>query len=101
MLSLYTLKKGLSSKIMSTYDIKKNSIFIGDISPEIEDKGYGSILMVNIIKIAKILKVDTIIGNLAEADNGHFDKLAYFYKKHSFTVEIDVSGMKGAILRKM
>jgi hypothetical protein len=100
-LSLHTIRKGLGSKIMSVYDFKKNIIFIGDISSEIEDKGYGSILMVSIIKIAKILKADAITGNLAETDSKHFDKLEHFYKKHGFIVEFSPSGKTGTILRQM
>lgn len=100
-LSLHTLKKGLGSKVMSVYDIEKNTVFIGDISSEIEDKGYGSILILNIIKIAKLLKADTITGDLAETDSDHFDKLEHFYKKHGFIVKIDASGKKGTIIRQM
>ncbi|MNH50182.1 hypothetical protein D3C73_17930 [compost metagenome] len=100
-LSLYTLKKGLGSKIMSVYNIEENTVFIGDISSRIENKGYGSILMVNIIDIAKRLNADTITGNLSETDSAHFDKLEHFYKKHGFIVNIDASGKNGTILRRM
>jgi len=79
-LSLYTLKKGLGSKIMSVYDIEKNTVLIGDISSKIENERYGSILMVTIIDIAKRLNADTITGNLSETDSAHFDKLEHFYK---------------------
>jgi hypothetical protein len=100
-LCMYNCKKGLVSKVMAVYDETKNTIFIGDIKSEIENKGYGSIIMTNIIKIAEILKVKTIAGNLAETDSDHFDKLEHFYKKYDFIVKINSSGKTGTIYRKM
>ena len=57
--------------------------------------------MVNIIKIAKILKARTITGNLAETDSDHFDKLEHFYIKHGFIVSISDSGKTGTVYLRM
>jgi hypothetical protein len=100
-LRLYDRKKGIVSRAMSVYNDTKGTLFIGDIESDIENKGYGSILIVNLVKIAKMLGVSSITGNLSEADSGHFDKLEHFYKQHGFVVKINTSSKTGSIYRKM
>lgn len=81
------------------YNPTKSNLFIGDFESDIENKGYGSILLRNVIKLAKQLGCNTITGNLSPADSDHFDKLRYLYEKYGF--EVKVSGDSGAILHQV
>lgn len=76
-----------TSKLM--YYSDKKMILIGDIESRIENKGYGSLMMQAIIKLARILKVVIITGNLSTVDDDHFDKLKHFYEKYGFNVDFD------------
>lgn len=66
-----------------------NELFIGDFESKIEEKGYGSILLGNTIKLAKKMGFEKITGNLSAVDYDHFDKLEHLYKKFGFEVAID------------
>jgi len=80
-------------------DTNKKELFIGDFGSNIENKGYGSILLRNVIKLAKQLGCKTITGNLSSVDGGHFDKLRYLYEKYGF--EVKINGDSGTILYKV
>lgn len=80
-------------------DPKKSELFIGDFESDIENRGYGSILLRNVIELAKRLHLKCITGNLSAADSDHFDKLRHLYEKYRFVVEI--SGKTGSIKREI
>ena len=65
-------------------------ILIGDIRHCNEDadynKGYGSLLMENLLAYAKEHHFTFIYGNLSEVDLGHKDRLHHFYQKFGFTI---------------
>jgi hypothetical protein len=76
-------------------DPKKSELFIGDFESDIENKGYGSILLRNMIKLVRMLKLARITVNLSAVDSDHFDKLKYLYEKYGFEVKIE--GNSGTI----
>lgn len=76
---------------------KNRKILIGDIQAFIENKGYGSIMLRNIITLAKNVSVREITGNLSSTDSDHFDKLKHFYDKFGFMVKIDAKRQSGTI----
>ncbi len=100
-LNLYDRRKGCVSQAKIVHNNAEQTLLIGDIESEIENKGYGSILMNNIINIAVMLEADSITGKLAETDSDHFDKLKYFYEKYGFIVKISDPSKTGTIYRKM
>lgn len=77
----------------------KSELFIGDFESDIENEGYGSILLRNAIKLAKILELERITGNLSSVDSGHFDKLRHIYEKFGF--EVNIQGNQGTIKKRM
>lgn len=81
------------------YYKQKEELFIADLESHIEDIGYGSILLRNIINAGKRLNCKVITGKLSSVDYGHFDKLKHFYEKFKFKVKI--SGKSGTIIRKL
>lgn len=66
------------------------TLLIGDILPFRRKrdycKGYGSIMMAELLKYASQIGVHTIRGNLSLVDIGHKNRLHAFYKKHGFEV---------------
>jgi len=73
---------------------KKSELFIGDFESDIENKGYSSILLRNVIKLAEMIGLKRITGNLAAVDSDHFDKLKYLYSKYGFKVYISGSSRR-------
>jgi N-acetylglutamate synthase-like GNAT family acetyltransferase len=51
-----------------------------------QHRGYGSVLLTALIDIALENSIKEISGWISYADEDHFDKLGYFYKKHGFSV---------------
>lgn len=92
-------KSSIISRMSIVNDTKKKELFIGDFGSNIENKGYGSILLRNVIKLAKQLGCKTIAGNLSEVDSDHFDKLRHLYEKYGF--KVDISGDSGTISCKI
>ncbi len=80
-------------------DPKKSELFIGDFESDIENKGYGSILLRNVIELARTINVSRITGNLSAVDSDHFDKLKYLYSKHGF--KVNISEKTGTILLEL
>jgi len=77
------------------------TLLIGDIEAHFENRGYGSLMLSNIITLAETLKIHEIKGNLTSTDSGHFDKLEHFYKKHGFCVEFDPGKISGRIVLQL
>lgn len=97
MLILFQKQRSASiARMKLVIDPKKSELFIGDFESDIENKGYGSILLRNVIKLAKMIGVKWITGNLSAVDSDHFDKLEHLYSKHGFKVSI--LGKGGTIL---
>lgn len=78
-----------------------NYLLLGDIVSDVENAGYGSILVRNITKIAMRLEVEEIRGELSGVDAGHFNKLEYFYRKHGYKVSFNKSRSKGGIVKQV
>lgn len=89
MLILFQKKRSASiARMRLVIDPKKSELFIGDFESDIQNKGYGSILLRNVIELAKTLDLKKITGNLSAVDSDHFDKLDYLYSKYGFKVSI-------------
>lgn len=63
---------------LSISDININNALVND--------GYGSMLLGNLIQIAKKNDTKEISGWISRADYNHIDRLVHFYKKHDFEV---------------
>lgn len=100
MLILFQKQRSASiARMRLVIDPKKSELFIGDFESDIENKGYGSILLRNVIKLAKMIGVKWITGNLSAVDSDHFDKLEHLYSKHGF--KVNILGKDGTILLKV
>lgn len=80
-------------------NMEKLDILLGDFESRVENRGYGSILLRNLINLAQELGVKTITGNLSPVDGDHFDKLRHIYEKFGF--EVRISEGKGTILLRI
>lgn len=77
----------------------KSEILLGDFQSKVENKGYGSILLRNLIKLAQELGIGLVNGNLSSVDSDHFDKLRYLYEKYGF--EVNIRGDQGTIRKRI
>jgi len=94
-------KQGLSVVARMRLVVKPivSELFIGDFTSDIENRGYGSILLRNVIRLAELLGCHKITGNLSTGDYDHFDKLSYLYSKYGF--EVNISGKTGSIILRL
>lgn len=79
--------------------MEKSEILLGDFESKIENRGYGSILLENLTKLAKELDIKLINGNLSSVDSDHFDKLRYIYEKFGF--EVNIQNNEGTIKKRI
>ncbi len=94
-LSLYKPKKGRVCKAHIVYFEEKGNMSLADIITERRwhwGRGYGSIVLRNVIKISWLVGAKSITGELSGADAGHFDMLKHFYEKHGFVVDMKSGG---------
>jgi len=99
---LILFQKQSSSQVATIkviYDSDKKELIICDFLSNIENKGFGSILLRNVIELGKQFDCKTITGKLSSVDYDHFDKLKHLYKKFKF--EVNTSGDSGTIVRKL
>lgn len=65
-------------------------ILIGDIEHSNENtdynKGYGSLMMGNLLRYARENGFKSLYGNLSVVDLDHKDRLHHFYEKFGFTI---------------
>ncbi len=54
-----------------------------------ENRGIGSLMIRAMESWARTCGVETIWGELSEADRDHFDKLKHFYEKHGYVFKLD------------
>lgn len=52
------------------------------------NEGYGSLLLNNLIELAKKHNVKKISGWISSVDRDHLDRLVHFYKKNNFKVNL-------------
>lgn len=83
------------------YDVEKKEFFIADIHIHMKDynKGYGSLLMEQLLKLASKENIELITGNICGIDWNHFERIRHFYRKHGFNVELDYKKRAGKIRR--
>ena len=95
---LYSMHDGMVCEARLVHYKNDRVILIGDIEAHVENRGYGSIMLSNILNLAYKLNIQEIKGNLTAADSDHFDKLEHFYKKHGFEVKFFEGKASGRIL---
>lgn len=98
-LRIHTSDAGVTCHAKIVHYIDKKRILIGDIEAFKENRGYGSIMIRNIIELAKQVGVIEITGNLTSTDGDHFDKLEHFYTKHGFEVHFFDNRSWGKIIK--
>ena len=83
-------------------DLKANEkrMFIADIQCAEDDtsRGYGSVALNHLIRIAKTKRISRISGQISSTDWEHVDRLKYFYGKHGFRVILNEATKSGRIL---
>lgn len=81
---------GVQISRMQCVKYPDGSILIGDIDPfrrkRDYGKGYGSMMMEELLKYSHKNGVHTITGNLSIVDSDHKERLHAFYRKHGFEV---------------
>lgn len=87
---------------------RDGTLLIGDIMPYKNKrhycKGYGSMMMDELLKYAYKNEIHTIIGNLSIVDKEHKERLHAFYIKHGFKVteyEIPKESYYGEVIKKL
>ena len=80
---------------------EKREMLLGDIVSEAGNKGYGSAVMENVIKLCRQLRVKSISGEISERDSGHLDKLKHFYAKHGFNLTMYKQGESRGMIGKV
>lgn len=100
-LRLRSLSDGVACRASIVHYASEKRLLIGDIEAYVENKGYGTIMLENIIKLARQVDVREIRGNLSEVDSDHFDKLEYFYGKHGFTTRFNKLRTNGTVRLKL
>jgi GNAT superfamily N-acetyltransferase len=100
-MKLYSARDGMVCIARLAHDANTKTILIGDIEADIENKGYGSIMLSRLLKLAEKLKIRELRGNLSSVDSDHFDKLEYFYKKHGFRVDFNPGKISGEVVLRL
>jgi GNAT superfamily N-acetyltransferase len=72
-------------------------IHIGNIMGHKKNRGYGSILMRYLKKLAIKEGTKCITGNLVSNNFDHLNRLKHFYSKHGFTVRVKDGSLSGNI----
>jgi len=99
---------GVQISKMQCIKYPDGSLLIGDIDPfkrkRDYGKGYGSMMMDELLKYAFQNGVHTIRGNLSIVDSDHKERLHAFYRKHGFEI-VQYSTPKdlyyGEVLKKL
>lgn len=62
------------------------------------NRGYGSIVMGEILEIAHQMQIKFITGWISHVDWGHIDRSVHFYRKFGFEVEVNKEIGRGTLL---
>lgn len=88
--SLWFLPRSEYDRPVCNMDLKYTSgcqaAYIVDWHCEIEDKGYGSVLMSHLITYLKTANYQYLTGHICPTDFSHKDKLRHFYSKFGFVI---------------
>ena len=82
----YSSRKGAIAKLQGVWDAEARSVLIGDISVEVKyrNRGIGSRVLEEAIRVAKKLGANEVCGNISLVDD--VKRLCAFYTKRGFTV---------------
>lgn len=86
-------------KIICLIDKELNIIKISDIECKKSNRGYGSVMMKELIKYARQNEFKLINGWLSKVDYGHKERLYHFYQKFGFEIIQNDEGMKFADIK--
>lgn len=77
-------------RLHASFDENYTEFKISDINinKELVNEGYGSLLLNNLIEMAKRHEVKKISGWISRVDTDHLDRLVHFYKKNNFKVTL-------------
>jgi GNAT superfamily N-acetyltransferase len=99
---------GVSISKIQCIKYPDDSLLIGDIEPFQRErdygKGYGSMMMDELLKYAFQYGIHTIRGNLAIVDSDHKERLHAFYRKHGFEIvqyNTNKDSYYGEVLKKL
>ncbi|MDO7908815.1 GNAT family N-acetyltransferase [Paenibacillus sp. JX-17] len=101
--SIYSFSHNVNLSFFVSHFEEKSSIKIEDIqvSEQYRNRGFGSIAMEELFKIAKKIKVKRISGSFSHVDRDHIDRLKHFYGKHGFVVNINESSQSESISKEL
>lgn len=83
-------------KITCIIDEKFRVITISDIECKRNNRGYGSVMMKELIEYSKKNEYTQINGWLSKVDYNHKERLYHFYQKFGFEIIQNEEGMKFA-----
>lgn len=99
-LKVYAIcKDEIYGTIICAINKENKAIKICDINCKRNNKGYGSLMMKELIEYAKMNKFIYINGWLSEVDVNHVKRLYHFYYKFGFEIIPDKDGMKFADIK--
>jgi len=102
LIMLILFQKQSSSQVASIktiYYSDKKELVICDFISSVENRGFGSILLRDIIELGKQFDCKITTGKLSYVDYDHFDKLKHLYEKFNF--EVNITGESGTIIRRL
>lgn len=73
-----------------SFNIDRQLVNIVDIHSEIEDMGYGSVLMTHLIAYLRLIGYCRMTGSICPTDFDHEAKLRHFYEKFGFEIINDI-----------
>ncbi len=91
--------KKIIGKIICIIDEELKTITISDIECKKNNRGYGSVMMKELIEYSRQNEVAHINGWLSKADYGHKDRLYHFYQKFGFKIIQNEEGIKFADIK--
>lgn len=88
------LKNRIVGSIKCTVHNDGNTINIGDIQCNRNNKGYGSFMMKALIEYGKRNNYKSIEGWISQVDVDHIDRLHHFYRKFGFNITQNTDSIK-------
>lgn len=89
----------ICGKMICMINEEAKTISISDIECQKNNKGYGSLMMKQLIEYAEQNRFECIDGWLSEVDRNHEKRLYYFYGKFGFKIIPNKEGMKFADIK--
>ncbi|MEK5358047.1 hypothetical protein [Paenibacillus sp. FSL L8-0709] len=94
-------KDGIKAPDSNVHVLVENKhMEIADIKIEGErvNRGYGSIMMMGLMKLVHEMQIEVITGWISSVDWDHIDRSEHFYRKHGFDCKLDHEIKRGTIV---